>query len=132
MAPSTSVVTAEHGHAGFLTQVLWACKPQWYKPLVTTPCDCDQSYDVHPPGYHSLECSIWGATFAVNLMGVAGNRLRQRGPDGMRLGHILLMASSVHAVCADPASIVDQRDGFEVMFPPCESGALPAPTSLTS
>lgn len=26
-------------------------------------CDCDQSFEVHPPGYHAVDCLIWGPRY---------------------------------------------------------------------
>lgn len=32
-------------------------------PRTSNLCDCDQSFEVHPPGYHALSCAIWGPRF---------------------------------------------------------------------
>lgn len=35
-------------------------------PEAAATCDCDQSFEVHPPGYHALDCAIWGSRVVRN------------------------------------------------------------------
>lgn len=61
-------------------------------------CDCDQSFEVHPPGYHDVECSIWGQPYVLNVLTATGRRL----PVTVQLDTNMF------------ACRVDQRDGFEL------------------